>query len=76
MSKTNAGFWAEKVTRNRERDRDTDRLLKEAGWTSLRFWEHEDVDEIVRIVEEAVLREREAAEGQRNGAGPAAPPRL
>ncbi|WP_219814944.1 MULTISPECIES: very short patch repair endonuclease [unclassified Rathayibacter] len=76
VSKTNAGFWAEKVSRNRERDRDTDRLLQEAGWTSLRFWEHEDVDEIVRIVEEAVLREREAAEGRRNGAGPAAPPRL
>lgn len=76
VSKTNAGFWADKVTRNRERDRDTDRLLQEAGWTSLRFWEHEEVDEIVRIVEEAVVREREAAAGRRNGAGPAAPSQL
>ncbi|WP_258066853.1 very short patch repair endonuclease, partial [Rathayibacter sp. AY2B7] len=50
VSKTNAGFWAEKVTRNRERDRDTDRLLREAGWIALRFWEHEDPDEVVRVV--------------------------
>ncbi|GAB3887049.1 very short patch repair endonuclease [Microbispora bryophytorum subsp. camponoti] len=39
---TNAGFWAEKVRRTRERDAETDQLLKEAGWRVLRVWEHED----------------------------------
>ncbi|WSS10347.1 very short patch repair endonuclease [Microbispora sp. NBC_01189] len=39
---TNAGFWAQKVRRTRERDAETDQLLKEAGWRVLRVWEHED----------------------------------
>ncbi|MEU6572527.1 very short patch repair endonuclease [Streptomyces sp. NPDC046805] len=41
-AKTNASYWASKVERNRERDRETDLLLKEAGWAVLRIWEHED----------------------------------
>src|SRR5690606_28865077 len=31
-SATNAGYWAEKVRRNRERDEETNRLLTEQGW--------------------------------------------
>ncbi len=41
---TNGGFWADKVTKNRARDRDTDSRLTEAGWLPLRIWEHEPVD--------------------------------
>ncbi|WKK73202.1 very short patch repair endonuclease [Rathayibacter oskolensis] len=58
VSKTNAGFWAEKVATNRERDQDTDRLLREAGWVPLRFWEHEEVDAIVLEVAASVARRR------------------
>lgn len=39
---TNSEYWAEKVERNRARDRETDRLLAEAGWVTVRVWEHED----------------------------------
>ncbi|MFI9559093.1 very short patch repair endonuclease [Nonomuraea endophytica] len=42
VAATNAGFWAEKVRRTRERDAETDRLLREAGWHVVRVWEHED----------------------------------
>ncbi|MCX4981104.1 very short patch repair endonuclease [Streptomyces sp. NBC_00572] len=42
VSRTNAGFWAEKAARNSARDRETDRLLQEAGWAVLRVWEHEN----------------------------------
>lgn len=42
--KTNEGYWSEKVVRNVARDRDTDARLAEAGWTVLRFWEHESPD--------------------------------
>lgn len=42
-AKNNAGWWAEKLQTNVERDRETDRLLREAGWTVLRAWEHEDM---------------------------------
>ncbi|WP_420161916.1 hypothetical protein [Nocardiopsis sp. CNT-189] len=41
-SATNAGYWAEKVRRNRERDEETNRLLTEQGWQVIRVWEHED----------------------------------
>lgn len=41
--KTNAEFWAKKYSTNRARDRQTDQLLKDAGWTTIRIWEHEDL---------------------------------
>lgn len=40
--KQNVGYWSAKVTRNRERDAETNKLLQDAGWTVLRIWEHED----------------------------------
>ena len=56
---TNAGYWAEKVTRNRERDEETDRMLGEAGWLVIRIWEHEDpVLAATRVAEQ--VRERRA----------------
>lgn len=45
VAKTNATFWAEKVGTNRRRDVDTNSRLSEAGWTVLRIWEHESVDQ-------------------------------
>jgi DNA mismatch endonuclease (patch repair protein) len=42
--KTNPGYWSEKVARNMARDQDTNERLTEAGWTVLRFWEHESPD--------------------------------
>lgn len=54
ISKTNAEFWAEKVKRNRERDAETDRLLRGAGWTVVRTWEHEPVEEVAERVRAAV----------------------
>jgi DNA mismatch endonuclease (patch repair protein) len=39
--KTNAAFWRRKITRNRERDREVNRLLRARGWRVLRIWEHE-----------------------------------
>jgi DNA mismatch endonuclease (patch repair protein) len=39
---TNAKFWSDKVEANRARDRDTDQRLVDAGWVSIRVWEHED----------------------------------
>ena len=38
---TNAAFWRAKVRKNRRRDRETIRLLQEAGWVTIRVWEHE-----------------------------------
>jgi len=35
-------WWRAKLEGNVRRDRDTDQRLAEAGWLSLRFWEHDD----------------------------------
>lgn len=55
VAKTNADYWAAKVIQNRARDAETDRLLQEAGWKVLRFWEHEDPEVAAGVVVE-VLR--------------------
>jgi DNA mismatch endonuclease, patch repair protein len=52
--KANEVFWREKLRRNVERDRDTDRRLGELGWDVIRIWEHEDVLEAADRVESAV----------------------
>lgn len=48
----NHDWWQNKIDQNRSRDRDTDEKLQGAGWSVLRFWEH-DPAEI--IVEEVVI---------------------
>ncbi|WP_189246281.1 very short patch repair endonuclease [Streptosporangium pseudovulgare] len=55
---TNAGYWAEKVIRNRERDAETDRLLTEAGWSVIRVWEHDSPNEAANRVAEEVRTRR------------------
>lgn len=42
--KRNSDFWRQKIEANVRRDRDTDDALAEAGWVSVRVWEHEDAD--------------------------------
>jgi DNA mismatch endonuclease (patch repair protein) len=55
--KTNPGYWSDKVAKNVARDRDTDQRLEEAGWTVLRFWEHEpSADCAARIAAEVTKR--------------------
>jgi DNA mismatch endonuclease (patch repair protein) len=38
--KSNRAFWDAKIARNRQRDREVNRLLKARGWRVLRIWEH------------------------------------
>jgi DNA mismatch endonuclease (patch repair protein) len=56
--KENAGFWAQKVSTNIARDRDTDARLAALGWTVLRIWEHEDPAEAQEQVCDMVRRRR------------------
>lgn len=58
----NAGYWAEKIRKNRERDADTSARLEEAGWRSIRVWEHENPDESAAVISKAV-REARASVG-------------
>ncbi len=56
--KTNQGYWSDKVARNMARDRDTDQRLTEAGWTILRFWEHESPGDCALKIASTVSRLR------------------
>jgi DNA mismatch endonuclease (patch repair protein) len=56
--RANAEFWREKLARNVERDRDTDRRLQAEGWAVLRIWEHEDPADAAEQVERVVLERR------------------
>lgn len=40
--KRNADYWTPKLTRNIERDLETNSALEALRWSVLRFWEHED----------------------------------
>jgi DNA mismatch endonuclease (patch repair protein) len=46
MPARNVEYWAAKLMRNQARDRQVDEALSRAGWTVLRFWEHEPPDSI------------------------------
>lgn len=53
----NTGYWSPKLARNRERDRQNTEALESAGWTVLRVWEHEAVEETLARVKH-VVRDR------------------
>lgn len=50
----NAAFWSRKIAANRERDTRTNETLEAAGWTVLRFWEHEDPKNIATEISQIV----------------------
>jgi DNA mismatch endonuclease, patch repair protein len=52
--KANAVWWEHKLARNQERDRETDRVLRERGWRVVRIWEHEDAVEAADRVEDVI----------------------
>ena len=56
--KTNTDYWRAKITANSQRDRQTDELLSEASWLVLRFWEHEDPNEVADAIAAAVKGRR------------------
>ncbi|MFF6791560.1 very short patch repair endonuclease [Streptomyces filamentosus] len=64
--KRNSAFWREKIEKNRARDRNTDARLREAGWASVRVWEHESAIE-------AAARVAAIVEARRPGRPPRGP---
>lgn len=52
----NGEWWERKLAANVQRDRDTDRRLRELDWQVVRVWEHEAPEESIERIE-FVLRE-------------------
>lgn len=45
IPRKNVTYWAAKIARNKERDREHEIRLSEAGWDVIRVWEHDDLAE-------------------------------
>jgi DNA mismatch endonuclease (patch repair protein) len=58
--RTNTAYWEDKITGNQLRDRQTDVLLQDAGWTVVRVWEHEDAVQAATAVAQVVSRARDS----------------
>ena len=56
LPRANAGWWTTKLAANVARDRRVDERLRDLGWRVLRFWEHEDPDEVVDVICAALQR--------------------
>ena len=63
----NPGYWSEKISKNRARDRDTDSTLGSLGWLVVRAWEHEDPAEVAQRVAGAVSTRRPPRPAPRQG---------
>jgi len=50
----NDEYWSAKIARNVERDAEHRSVLEAAGWTVLRFWEHEDPADVADRIADAV----------------------
>ncbi len=58
--RANGAWWREKLDANVARDRRNDDALTSAGWTVLRFWEHEAVTSIADEIEVVLNAKRSA----------------
>jgi DNA mismatch endonuclease (patch repair protein) len=49
VPKTNQAYWTEKITKNKERDKNARSSLKKMGWSSMIIWECElkDTDKLI-----------------------------
>jgi DNA mismatch endonuclease (patch repair protein) len=59
--RANQEWWQDKLRRNVERDRATDKALAEAGWAVVRIWEHEDIEEAASGIRSLVAERRQTA---------------
>lgn len=54
----NADYWTAKIQANAARDSDTTARLRAAGWTVMRFWEHEETQAVVKAIYDSVKSNR------------------
>ena len=59
--KQNSDFWRQKIETNRLRDADTNSRLLDAGWTVLRFWEHQSPIEAAETAAQTVAMAKRRA---------------
>lgn len=63
LPKSNTQWWQDKLTANADRDLRSTEVLRSRGWTVLRFWEHEDPDQVVGIIRTHLRRSTASDDG-------------
>lgn len=58
--KANAEWWRQKLDKNMARDLETTEHLTAAGWTVLRFWEHESAADVAHRIATALASKRQS----------------
>ena len=61
--KTNRSYWIPKIERNTQRDRQVNEALEEAGYTVMRFWDHEVKQNLPACINQVKLYVEAAREG-------------
>lgn len=56
--RANSDWWARKLDATKARDERNDEMLREAGWTVVRVWEHEDTASAVSRIASTVAQLR------------------
>ncbi len=54
----NGDFWRAKIEGTRARDIRTDKMLIESGWTVVRLWEHQPIEDMAEAVDAIVCQAR------------------
>ncbi|MDR3556912.1 MAG: very short patch repair endonuclease [Syntrophobacteraceae bacterium] len=70
IPKKNKEFWAAKISRNKERDKNTDAIIRRHGISVLRFWEHQIRDELDDCISKLLRRiQKRRQKGVAKGGG-------
>ncbi|TVZ89377.1 very short patch repair endonuclease [Streptomyces sp. BK340] len=67
--KSNAEWWRAKLDKNMARDLETTEHLTAAGWTVLRFWEHESAADVARHISASLASKRPLPPEHATGTG-------
>ncbi len=54
MPKTNVDYWTQKISRNKERDREVTSSLEHDGWKVLRYWQSDIKKNLSAVVDDIV----------------------
>lgn len=68
--KSNARYWDAKIALNQDRDTRQSAALNANGWTVLRIWEHEPVEQAISAVEDAVVAAHATASAGTSASAP------
>lgn len=63
MPQTNIEYWSQKIERNRRRDEEVNRVLRNDGWDVIRLWEYDvknRFEECINTILKALKKENEA----------------